>query len=48
MLFVLANEAGTFALLGTAPAFAMVRRDAAPPAADDGDELSDDLDFSMM
>lgn len=49
MLFLLANETGTFALLGSAPAFAMVRRDAAPPAASaEGDDMSDDLDFSMM
>lgn len=49
MLFLVANEAGTFALLGTAPAFAMVRRDAAPPAAaGEGDDMSEDLDFSMM
>lgn len=48
MLFLVANEAGTFALLGTAPGFAMVRRDAATPAAAEGDDMSDDLDFSMM
>lgn len=48
-LFLLANEHGTFALLGSAPGFAMVRKEAAPAAAaDDGDDLSDDLDFSMM
>ena len=47
MLFLVANEAGTFALLGTTPAFAMVRRDAAPPAAGEGDDMSEDLDFSM-
>lgn len=49
-LFLIANEAGTFALVGSAPGFAFVRRDAAPVAAAtaDGDDLSDDLDFSMM
>lgn len=49
MLFLVANEHGIFGLVGSAPGFAMIRREAVPvAAAADGDELSDDLDFSMM
>jgi hypothetical protein len=48
-MFLIANDQGTFALVGSAPGFIPVRRDAAPPAAaGETDELSDDLDFSMM
>jgi hypothetical protein len=48
-MFLLGNEAGLFALVGTATHFDMVVREAAPPSPpSEGDELSDDLDFSMM
>jgi len=48
-LFLLANDQGTFALVGTAPGFLPVHRDAVPVVATgDDDALADDLDFSMM
>ncbi len=48
-MFLLGNEAGLFALVGTETNFGMVVRDAAPPTPpSEGDELGEDLDFSMM
>ncbi len=47
-LFLLRNDNGTFALLGSARGFDFIRRDAAPVAADEVDELADDLDFTML
>lgn len=48
-LFLVANESGIFALVGSTLDFTMVRRDATPmDTSADSDELSDDLDFSMM
>jgi hypothetical protein len=50
VLFLLRNEAGTFGLVGKSSNFELVRREIAPvaPGADEGDELSDDLDFNML
>ena len=49
-LFLVRNDSGTFALIGTPTGFAMVRRELVPvaPTADDGDDLADDLDFTML
>jgi hypothetical protein len=49
-MFVLGNEAGLFALVGTPHGFGLIHRDVAPvvPAADEQDDLSDDLDFNML
>jgi hypothetical protein len=48
MLFLVRNEHGIFALIGSARGFDFVRRDAAPAPVDDTDDLADDLDFTMM
>lgn len=51
-MFVLRNEEGLFALVGRPAGFEFLEREQAPLALDGGaaeaDELSDDLDFSMM
>lgn len=48
-LFLVRNDSGTFALVGSPRGFAFVRREAPTvSAADDADELADDLDFTMM
>lgn len=48
-LFLVANEHGTFGLVGQEPGFTWVRRETVPaPTPSDSDDLSDDLDFSMM
>lgn len=52
VLFVLKNDEGVFGLVARPTGFAMLEREALPlaiePGAEEGDELSDDLDFSMM
>ncbi|MDQ3036688.1 MAG: hypothetical protein M3Y87_30125 [Myxococcota bacterium] len=52
VLFVLKNDEGVFALIGRDAELAFLERDVLPvgiePGGDEGDELSDDLDFSMM
>jgi hypothetical protein len=51
-MFVLKNEEGVFALIARPTGFAFLERTQLPLALDGGaaesDELSDDLDFSMM
>ena len=51
-MFVLKNEEGVFALIARPTGFAFLERAQLPLALDGGaaesDELSDDLDFSMM
>jgi hypothetical protein len=49
-MFLVRGDAGLFALVGKPHGFAMIRRDAAPAptAADEQDELGDDLDFTML
>jgi hypothetical protein len=49
-LFFLGNEDGLFALVATPSGFGFIAREApaAEPALEDEDELSEDLDFSMM
>lgn len=48
-MFLLGNEAGLFALVGTPHGFDLIQRDAAPAvASDEQDDLSDDLDFNML
>ncbi|MFN7699986.1 MAG: hypothetical protein ACK6CU_09960 [Deltaproteobacteria bacterium] len=49
-MFLLANDEGTFALVGRATGFDFVRREALPEpeTAEREDELDADLDFSMM
>ena len=47
--FLVRNDHGIFALVGAPRGHAFVRRDAVPTAAaDDSDDLSDDLDFSSL
>jgi hypothetical protein len=52
VMFVLRNDEGTFALIGRDAGFTMLEREALPlaiePGGEESDELSDDLDFSMM
>lgn len=52
LLFVLKNDEGVFGLVARPAGFEMLARDALPLAIDPGgeesDELSDDLDFSML
>jgi len=49
MLFLLRNDTGTFALIGSPRGFAYVSREVAPDAAaDEADDLADDLDFTML
>lgn len=51
-LFLLSNDEGYFALVGRPTGFEPLAREALPleiePGGEEGDELSDDLDFSMM
>ena len=48
-LFLLQNDTGIFALIGEPSGFTFIGREVAPPVAgDDGDDLADDLDFSML
>jgi hypothetical protein len=50
-MFVLRNDDGTFALVGRDAGFAMLEREQLPLTIEPGeesDELSDDLDFSML
>lgn len=51
-MFVLRNDDGVFALVGRHAGFELLAREELPVGiemgGDDGDELSDDLDFSMM
>jgi hypothetical protein len=46
--FLLANEAGVFALIGTPSNFEFVAREARNEIEADGDGSDDELDFSMM
>jgi hypothetical protein len=52
VMFLLRNEEGTFALITSPTGFDFIAREAPLPAhpsyEEEGDELSDDLDFSMM
>jgi hypothetical protein len=49
MLFLVRNDTGIFALIGSPRGFAFVTREVAPTgAADEADDLADDLDFTMM
>jgi hypothetical protein len=50
VLFLVRNEAGTFGLVGKPSGFEFVRRELLPamPAAEEGDDLADDLDFNML
>lgn len=52
LLFVLKNDEGVFGLVARPTGFEMLEREALPlaiePGGEEADELSDDLDFSMM
>lgn len=52
LLFVLKNDEGVFGLVARPAGFELLEREALPlviePGAEESDELSDDLDFSMM
>ncbi|AKF05594.1 hypothetical protein [Sandaracinus amylolyticus] len=52
VLFVLKNDEGYFAMVAQPTGFEMLEREALPlaiePSGEESDELSDDLDFSMM
>ena len=46
--FLLANDQGTFLLVGTHARFELLRREQEPVAMADEAEDADDLDFGMM
>jgi len=50
VIFLVRNEAGIFGLVGKPSKFDFLARDLAPVAAavDEGDDLTDDLDFTML
>lgn len=48
VLFILANEEGTFGLVATPTPIAFLRKDAPPAAEADDEDGDEDLDFSMF